>query len=236
MYKLLIIAFAIMFAFAVGAQASALNPPPAQGGYLAGWGMNPNNWDATSGSYTAWGIYNPLYVGGGAAWVVGYGVGNVPIYITYAPITLQLWIEMYCLQTYHYTSYQWHRLGNLQENICFIVEGTIQSNNGQFISLTRGTEDLDKLYFRENIFGGASPGPPAPNLALLWQGTWGNGLVYGVTPVWGPNPITPNPNVTMLIDVPCDHWFQFQGCFTIPYHQPDGYYSLTMAGCPAPLL
>ncbi len=207
-------------------------PPPAQGGYLPGWGMNPTNWQTATGSFSSWGLYDPLYGGAGAAWVVGW----LPtVYITYAPITLELWIEMYCLQTYHYTSYQWHRLGNLAETISFVIEGTIQTNNGQYVQLMQGTQALTNLWFVHNIFGGNSP-IPAPNIPITWQGRWGLGLVYGANTLWGWQTLTPDPDLTMLIPDPCDHWFQFEGTFVIPYHQPDGYYSLTMAGCPAPVM
>lgn len=231
MYRLFAFSLALVACLGLPVIASA-GAPPAYGGYAAGWGMNPNEWNDYSGSFYSFGIYDPNYVGGGAAWVVGW---NPKQYIVYAPVTLEMWIEMYCVQTYHYTSYKWHRLGNHAENLCFTIEGTVQSNNGQYVSLTRGTEDLTYLWFRHNIFNGSSP-TPAPNIPIAWAGRWGTGLVYGENPVWGPEPITPDPDVTILIPDPCDHWFQFEGCMSIPYHQPDGYYSLTMAGCPAPVL
>jgi len=227
----ILIAAIVLAGTAFGQRASAY-PPPANGGYNAGWGMNPTNWQTATGTFSAWGLYDPLGGGGGAPWVVTW----LPeTYITYAPISLELWIEMYSLQTYHYTSYQWHRLGNQLENVSFIIEGTCQSNNGQYISLTRGTEDLDYLWFRENIFGTSSPSP-SPDIPISWEGRWGTGLTYGGGIVEGWHTILPDPDITVLIPDPCDHWFQFRGTFTIPYHQPDGYYSLNMAGCPAPVL
>lgn len=231
MVRSLTLALLVALCLAVSAHAT---PPPANGGYLPGWGMNPTNWQTTTGSFSAWGLYDPNYLGGGAAWVVGWG--PAPTYITYAPITLELWIEMYALQTYHYTSYQWHRLGNAAENVSFTIEGTLQSNNGQYIQLMQGAQPLTNLYFQHNIFNGQSPAPPPPDLPITWYGRYGGGLVYGELVEWGWGALTPDPNLTMLINHPCDHWFQFQGNFTIPYHHPDGYYSLTMAGCPAPLL
>jgi len=231
MLRTLALGFVVLL-LAAQAQAAALNPPPANGAYGAGWGMNPTNWQTTTGSFYAWGLYDPLGGGGGAPWVVGW---NPTTYITYAPISLQLWIEMYCVQTYRYTSYQWHRLGNSAENLSCLVEGTTQSNNGQYISLTKGADPLDHLWFRENIFGGNTP-TPAPDIPITWYGRWGTGLNYGQNVVEDWAAITPNPDVTILIPDPCDHWFQFSGDFSIPYHQPDGYYSLQMAGCPAPVL
>ena len=206
--------------------------PPAQGGYAQGWGMNPTNWTAVDGSFSAVGLYDPLYGGAGDAWVVGW----LPTkYITYTPITLQLWIEMYALQTYHYTSYQWHRLGDAAEIVVFTIEGTVSTNNGQYISMMKGSQNLDHLWFKNNIFGDPPP-IPAPDIAIAWQVRWGTGLVYGANVVETWVTKVPNPNITMLIPDPCDHWFQFEGTFTIPRHQPDGYYELVMAGCPAPVL
>ena len=222
--------------------AQALYPPPANGGYQPGWGMNPTNWQAVSGSFSAWGLYDPLYVGGGDAWVVDWTDPLNVVYIQYAPITLELWIEMYSLQTYQYTSYQWHRLGNQAENICFSITGTIQSNNGQYVSLMKDQQELTNLWFVEDIFGRTTYGPLPPSypytsadIPLSWQARWGRGLVVGEMVQWGWQAVMPDPdNLTILIDEPCDHWFEFEGCFTIPYHQPDGYYMLEMAGCPAP--
>ncbi len=223
---------ALMLVAMVVLVANALTPPPSNGGYNAGWGMNPTNWNAVSGSFSAWGLYDPLYGGAGAAWVVGWG--PAPTYITYAPITLELWIEMYALQSYHYTSYQWHRLGNAAENLTFIIEGQLQSNNGQYVQLMQGAQPLTNIWFVENVLGGSTP-TPHPDIPIAWSGKWGTGLVYGAELVWE-GALTPDPDLTMLIPDPCDHWFQFIGTMVIPYHQPDGYYSLTMAGCPAPVL
>jgi hypothetical protein len=225
--------------------AQAANPPPAHGIYGAGWGMNPTNWNAVSGSFSAWGLYDPLYVGGGDAWVVSWDPSIE--YIQYAPITLELWVEMYALQTYRYLSYQWHRLGNQEECIEFLIEGTVQSNHPQAVSLKETTTPLTHLFFIEDIFGRTTPGNLAPNhpnpnadIPLLWYGRWGRGLDYGVNQVWPANyewqELCVPGCLTMLITEPCDHWFQYKGEFCIPYHQPDGYYLLEMAGCPAPIL
>jgi hypothetical protein len=229
--KVAFLAVVVSLVWAGSSFGAALNPPPAQGGYNAGWGMNPTNWQSVGGSFSAWGLYDPLGGGGGAPWVVGW----LPTqYINYAPITLELWIEMYCLQTYHYTSYMWHRLGNQAETIEFIIEGTLQTNNGQYVQLMKGTQDLTYLWFVENIFGGSTPG--GCDIPITWYGRWGTGLVYGNDIVEDYIQLTPDPDITLLIPNPCDHWFQFKGAFTIPYHQPDGYYTLTMAGCPAPVM
>ena len=230
--KHVIIAVMMVAMLALVANAT---PPPAHGGYLGGWGMNPTNWQTATGSFSAWGIYDGT-PSGGSGWVVGYDGSMNPLYITYDPILLELWIEMYCLQTYRYTSYQWHRLGNLAETINCIIEGTIQTNNGQYVSLMKDTQDLTHLWFIENIFGTAATPPSPEDIPINWYTRYGTGLVYGVGVVQNWTLTVPDPDVTILIPDPCDHWFQFKGVFEIPYHQPDGYYNLLTAGCPAPVM
>ena len=67
--KRLVLAVMMVAMIALVANAT---PPPAHGGYNAGWGMNPNAWDSQSGSFYAWGLYDPLGGGGGAPWVVSW--------------------------------------------------------------------------------------------------------------------------------------------------------------------
>ncbi len=218
--------------------------PPAHGGYQAGWGMNPNNWQTATGCYNSGiGIYDPHHGGGGGSWVVGYEDGcNNPIYIQYDNITLDLWIEMYMIQTYCFTQYQWHRIGNQDEYINFYICGTVFSNNGQYIQLMRGDEDLDYLHFREDIFGRTGRGRDIP---ITWHYAWGAYDHYNETPPdcedipegdW--HEIVPNQcgNLSFVIPEPCDHWFCFWGQFHLLYHENDGHYGLVMAGCPAPML
>jgi len=149
---------------------------------------------------------------------------------------MYLYIEMYMVQTYRYTTYEWHRLGNHAENVCFMIEGTIQSNNGQWISLVAGAQPMTHLWWQENIFGNANhSGGPGRDIPISWEAQWGNGLVYGqeIQEPWAPK--TP-PDVSILIPVPCDHWYQFKGCFDLEYHEHDGMYCLTLEGCPSPNL
>jgi len=209
--------------------------PPAYGNYGPGWGMTPFKWTRTTGNFSAWGIYDPSYTGGGDALIVGYDANYDPIYIDYADISLQLWIEMYSYQYYEHTSYQWHRLGDEAENITFFINGLLQSNNGQYVILTRDSEDLDRLHFQEDVLGRDI----GEDIDITWDGRWGTGSTYGAGVVQGWTILEPNENdgnIQMLINEPCDHWFQFRGRFTLPYHIDDGYYSLTMAGCPRPQL
>ena len=78
-------------------------PPYGEGG--ADWGMTWYDWDNHTGSWSSGlALYDP-----NAPELAGYGwvvTWNPTAYINYAPITLELWIEMYMLLTYEYTSYQ----------------------------------------------------------------------------------------------------------------------------------
>ncbi len=214
----------------VAVTANAI-PPPAHGGYQAGWGMNPTIWQETTGSFAAWGLYNPNYTGGGAAWVVGW---NPTTYITYAPITLELWIEMNMVLTYQYTSYQWHRLGNAAETIIFTIDGTMQSNDNQVVIMAPASGwNLSYLLFQENIFGGSST--TRTQIPLAWETRWGEGMTIGENVIDPWHPAMLQCGIIILGTIPaCDHWFQFRGTFSLNYHEADGYYKLELAGCPYP--
>jgi len=218
--------------------ASAI-PPPANGGYLPGWGMNPNPWDATSGNYYAWGIYDPLAGGNPCfGWVVGYTTpGMAPIYITYADISLELWIEMFMELSYEFTSYQWHRVGENAETISFCIEGVISSNHPQWVCLTEKNpaQPLSHLQFIEDIFGNTGP-MYGTNIAIMWTVEYGTGAIPGLNTVYGPTPVQPDPDLCVLIEYPCTHWFRFCGTFCLVEHVADGYYTLIMGGCAYPNL
>ncbi|MFZ5519089.1 MAG: hypothetical protein ACOY90_20825 [Candidatus Zhuqueibacterota bacterium] len=215
--------------------------PPAHGTYQEGWGMNPTNWNSYTGSYSSGlALFDPHHSNPitGNDWVVSWDGGLQ--YIDYAEITLELWIEMNMVQTYQYTHYQWHRLGNLAEEITFTIDGTLKSNNPLFVSLVAGDQPLDKLYFRRDVLGTADRGwinnNTARDIPITWDYRWGTGLAIGGGTATAWTPATTNQEITFLIDQPCDHWYQFRGTFNLIYHEADGYYSLTMAGCPSPSL
>jgi hypothetical protein len=218
-------------------------PPPAHGGYSGGWGMNPTNWQAVSGSYNSGlALYDPNGSGGGAGWIVEWTPPTYA-YINYAPITLELWIEMYMIQTYAYTSYQWHRLGDDGTDIVFTISGTIQSNEALFVLMTEqaGWDPLG-LEFVEHIGVGDNDNM-RPLLPISWRGRYGTGLVPGGGTVlmdwtalsWSGT--TPNRELVFPSQVPaCDHWFEFEGTIELVYHEADGYYKTVYAGCPSPML
>jgi len=219
------------------ASAVMAGPPPAPpgGAYQGGWGMCPENWENRYGSFEVEGIWRP-----GHDWVVGYtGECHDPVYIQYEPICLDLWIELYCIQTYHFTHYQWHRRGDQQETVDFYICGTVSSNNQEWVSLVKENQDLDRLHFVADIFGNDHGESDIP---IAWHYAWDSfDRLGGETP---PEPrdistwldIAPgdNGNMTFLIPDPCDHWFCWWGRFIINYHQADGHYQLYMAGCPSP--
>jgi len=224
---LMAVAVMAMIAFATGSTP----PPPARSPYAGGWGMNPTRWDSAFGTWSSGlSLYDPNSSGGGG-WVVGW---NPTTYITYAPITLELWIEMYSIQTYHYTHYQWHRLGDLAENVCFTIEGTLVSNEGCYVLMTADPAfDPNYLNFEHNI--GVGDDRNARDIPIVWSGRWGHGLAYGDSLVLDWTNLSWNQDELVLAEVtPCNNWFQFRGCFDLVYHEADGYYKLVIAGCPAP--
>jgi len=200
--------------------------------------MNPTNWQEASGGFSATGYYDPNHPGG-AGWVVGW---NPTTYITYAPITLEVWIEMNMMLTYQYTSYQWHRLGDAAETIDFTIAGTISSNDRQIVLMSPSPGfTLSNLNFVENVFGVPGIGAPgnenARNIPITWETRWGSGLVIGeqIVQNWGsPYWLCGNMLVSNSGIPACDHWFQFKGTFSLLLHEADGYYKLAIAGCPYP--
>lgn len=223
-------------------------PPPAHGGYQAGWGMNPTNWDSVSGDYNSGlALYDPDALSGGLGWLVGWG--DPLEYIDYAPITLELWIEMNCIQTYYYTTYCWHRLGNSGDDIVFSISGTISSNERLWVMLTEDSSwDPLGLQFVENIGVGDNDNMRTL-LPISWRGRWGTGFSIGNNVVldWTILSWTgTSPNRELILpsepgytggggSIPaCDHWFQFEGTIEMAYHEADGYYKTAYAGCPSP--
>jgi hypothetical protein len=219
---------AVTLLLAIALAPAFATEPPAHGGSLGGWGMNPNDWDETSGEFHDTGIWVP-----GHNWAVDYDGSGNPIYIDYQNITIELWVELYAAQTYEYTSYQYHRLGDTAETLTFVVTGTCASNHGEWVGLTQGDDPLTYLYFRHDIFGNTTGGDDLP---ITWRGRWGSGLVAGndVVQDWATVAPDGNGDLFMQIGEPCDHWFEFEGSVYLPYHIDDGYYSLTIAGCPTP--
>lgn len=208
--------------------------PPANGAYVAGWGMNPTDWQTATGTYNSGlALYDPDGLGGGAGWLTGW---NAYTYISYAPITLELWIEMYMIQTYHYTSYQWHRLGNHAETIIFTIDGTVSSNEGCWVLCTKDPSwDPNYMTFVHNI--GVGDDRNARDIPLTWRGRWGDGHIIGDNVVLTWTGLDWVGDELILAEVEaCDTWFQFEGSFDIEYHEADGYYYCALAGCPAPTL
>ena len=233
MKNLILLAVILAVAPATSVLADA---PPAHGNYHLGWGMNPTNWNSYTGNWTSpLALYNPLGPhGGGGNWVVGYDGNYDPLYIDYADITLELWIEMSMIQFYQNTSYKWHRLGRGGETITFVIQGWTKSNEGCWVSLIGGSEAIDSLHFQHNIGVGDDRNMRA-TIPIAWRGRWGDGLVYGnnIQLHWTALTVTGNDiDLAELNATEC--WYEFEGSFTLVDYEADGYYNLVMDGCPSP--
>jgi hypothetical protein len=209
-----------------------------------GWGNDCNEWNRAYGEwqtqYEEWGfvIFDPE----ANEWQY---CGRVPL--EYANIELHLWVEMYMYLEYQYTLYKWHRIGRTieDEQVCFIIQGLIQSNSEQFVGLTQldANNPIGQLTFRGSIFGDPFDYEEIdPDIPITWEARYGNGSDIGQDIVMDWTEIEPGPlggYGPIGVWIPeyigkCDHWFQFRGCFIIFYHIDDGYYSLTIGGCPTP--
>jgi hypothetical protein len=214
---LFVILAIVMIAGTVAAQA-----PPSYGGSATfGWGLNNTSWNYYTGTYsTGVRVWNP-------------STGWFPAF-SYAPITLELWIELSMIETYYYTSYQWHRLGGAAETIVFTIDGTVQANHPMQVSLTKfAADDGNHLNFITDLYGSAAGSQIG--VPIVWQGRWGNDMIPGAgNPEWYNLSWVGNDLILPTVIPACDHWIQFKGEISIPKHQPDGYYKLTLAGCPVP--
>jgi hypothetical protein len=209
-----------------------------------GWGNDCTEWDqmydffeTNQGDTLNFVIYDPV----SDQWEY---CGRNPL--VYAEINLHLWVEMYMYLYYEYTTYKWHRLGMTVdgETVCFIIQGLIRSNSAQYVGLTeltQGQNDIGWLHFRGSIFGDSQDYEANdPDLAITWYGRYGEGDQYPQDDNgWDqidPSYVGDVRGIWLPPIGKCDHWFQFRGCFFIPYHIDDGYYSLTIGGCPTPVL
>ena len=221
--------FALILIAALAFTASA-TAPPAYDIYPGGWGLTPCPWTNIYGSFSFWGIFDPdplCYT-----WNVSGYCNPGLVEIQWPTLTFELWVEMYAEFYLANTVYQWHRLGNSAETICFTIGGWIKSNSPQYILLgCDGGETVGFMYFREDIDGnlGSAYGSDLP---ITWEGrVW----PYGTTPPsYLPLEITTCGGI--YLEVPkCDNEFQFKGCFYLPYHVDDGYYSMTMSTLVTPI-
>lgn len=221
--------FALILIAALAFTASA-TPPPAYGSYVEGWGLTPCPWTNIYGDFYFWGIFNPVQPC--FTWNVSGYCNPEYIPVEYPVITLELWVEMYAEFYLANTVYQWHRLGNSAETICFTIGGWIKSNSPQLIALgCSGPETAGFMYFRHDVAGHTGAGYGS-NLPITWEGR-----VYpcGTTPP-AFSPLTLNICGGISLETPkCDQCYEFHGCFDLPYHVDDGYYSLSMATAVIPV-
>jgi hypothetical protein len=129
------------------------------------------------------------------------------------------------MQTYQFTHYEWHRIGDRYEDVTFFICGTVSSNNAEWVGLTRASQDLDRLHFIGDVFGSDNGEADIP---ITWHYAWGNWDPEDDPPLPGDihtwYVISPGNNGNMYFYIPesCDHWFCWKGEFTIQYHQADG--------------
>jgi hypothetical protein len=238
---ILILAFGIANASVIPGNVRYRPPSPGPNDEDGGWGNSCIEWTECEGEFETnqgdtlyFVIYDPVY----DQWEY---CGTNPL--VYAEINLHLWVEMYMYLYYEYTTYKWHRLGNTVdgEEVCFIIQGLIRSNSAQFVGLIEDEDDVGFLHFRGSIFGDPDDYEANdPDLAITWFGRFGEGDQYPQDENgWEeiePSVIGEVRGIWLPPIGKCDHWFQFRGCFFIPYHIDDGYYSLTIGGCPTPVL
>ena len=223
----------LIAAFALMANATPPPAPPAGVSGSAGWGMCPENWENHTGDFYAWGLWDP----GINDWqVYGPAPGYAPLGpIAYEDITLELWIELIGIQSYEFTSYQWHfaEIPTGGTTVDFYISGTIACNEYCIGGLEYAGEDLGLLHYQHGMYSAGS------DIALNWECRGGNGSTIGADQVWPTPttwaPLTPDPNLYLPWTFPpCDHWFQYHGWFWLAYHIQDGYYTLTIGSCPTP--
>jgi hypothetical protein len=245
MKKLLVFAllFIVSAAFGQVQWDPLVDGPFCENGPI-GWGNDCNEWNRAYGSFRT---FNGEY-----DFVIFDPEANEWQYcgheaLVYANIELHLWVEMYMYLEYEFTTYKWHRIGRTRadEQVCFIIQGLIQSNSEQYVGLTQldANNPIGQLTFRGSIFGDPYDyEEDDPNIPITWEARYGAGSTYGADVIMGWTEIEPGPLAgfgPMGVWIPefvgkCDHWFQFRGCFILFYHIDDGYYSLTIGGCPTP--
>ncbi len=242
MYKSI---FALLIVGLLIAGPALAGPPPAYGGYPAGWGNNPTEWQRSFGTCYKWALFSPIEChppeGEWNVFVEGDLVGHDYC----CEITIEMWIELYALMTYDYTAWMFHRLGDEAETVNGFITGTMQSNHPQCMNLVPGMGfNLNYLQFAHNVWGHRED---IDDIPLNWGYVWGSGLDYpdgyADDPAYRDDggiyyPIEPDNEgiLSFCIDVECDHWFIWWFWFYLPYHVDDGYYYLLFAGCPVPLL
>ena len=214
--------FALLIVGLLLAGPALAGPPPAHGGYAAGWGNNPLPWqDAVGPPCEKSAIFNP-----DDGWNVYQG--NSPFC---CEIRVELWIEMSATMTIPVTTFMYHRLGNHGETIHGNITGSVSSNHRQLLCMSGCRDsDLGLLGFQYDIFGGDD----GEDIPLNWQYAYGPGL-YPEDPDF--DRIEPDNNMMCILfpDV-CDWWFWWWFWFYIPYHWYDGYYVMYFCICPVPWL
>ena len=231
MYKSI---FAILLVGLLLAGPALAGPPPAHGGYPGGWGNNPTKWDDCTGFYQDWALYDASTPPSCAGWNVFEG-GVLQGRAFVAPMSIQLWVELYAEMTIYMTHTQFHQLGGDGDDFTFYFGGVVASNNSQQICVTGNGMPLTHLRFQHDIFGNEDP--YASNWAVSYYIASGQG-----------NDPPPPESINQWTSIEpeqgrfcwefpkCDWWFWIKGHFCIEYHEHDGYYLLSLLICPMPYL
>ncbi len=199
-----------------------------------GWGKFNDVKTVVSGGYTAAGyVYDPN--GGLGIWREGLDSGIDGFTVT---ADIEMWMSM----AFYANDIYFHIGKDLGANpkVSAFAGGYLSSNNGQWLFVSKPDakpleDDITKLYFQHNIFGGSSPGPgslpvplpPAPPIPVAWflkdnsgieragaYETGGNG-----GQLWG---------VAWLLDdgTAGMHNFTIRCEISPDRYQPDGYYEM----------
>jgi len=219
MRSILILAIAALLMVSAGAVLA--DPTPN------GWGHDNTISSSASGTYTA---SNFVYDPGTYSWEQG-----VDDPVDGGGFTVKCDIEMWLNMKFNAKDIYFHigRDPGANPTLQQDVTGWLSSNNGQWLFVSKPTfkpltDDITKLTFDHNIFGGASPGPTPPVAAISvewWladlgasrKGTYStggnNGNLYGVTWLLD-NGATGTHNFTITCKIKPDQY------------QPDGQYTM----------
>jgi len=213
-------AFLILALVVLACSASMADPAD-------GWGKFNDVEVITSGGYSAAGY---VYQYPGYSWEMGTPTGIDGFTVT---ADIEMWMNM----AFYANDIYFHIGKDLGPNpkVSANVGGYLSSNNGQWLFVSKPDakpleDDITKLYFQHNIFGGSSPSPPlppAPPIPVAWFLTDNSGIERAGTYSTGGNN-SQLYGVTWLLDEGTAgiHYFNIRCEISPDRYQPDGYYEM----------